>query len=150
MEEITGIDYRHAKKFFDKFCIKNLDEYLDLYVQNDTLLLTDVFENVRDTYIKVYGLDPAYFLSAPGLALQACLKKTGVKLEFLKDVDMLLMIETGIRGGIYHSMHRHARANNKYMKDYDKNEESSHITYVDANNLYEWAMLQKIPVDGFE
>ena len=113
-------------------------------------LLTDVFENFRDTCIKVYGLDPAYFLLAPGLAWQACLKKTGVKLELLKDVDMLLMIETGIRGGINHSMHRHGRANNKYMKDYDKNKESSYITFVDANNLYEWAMLQKLPVDGFE
>ena len=93
MEEITGIDYRHSKKVFDKFCIKNLGEYHDLYVQSDTLLLADVFENFRDVCIKVFGLNPAYFLSAPRLTWQACSKKTGVKLELLKDIDMLLMIE---------------------------------------------------------
>ena len=92
MEEISGIDYRHAEKLFNKFNIKNLGEYHDLYVQSDTLLLADVFENFRNMSIKVYGLDPTYFLSAPGLAWQACLKKTGVKLELITDVDMLLMI----------------------------------------------------------
>ena len=81
MEEISGIDYRHAKKVFDKFNIKNLGEYHDLYVQSDTLLLADIFENFRDMCINVYDLDPACFLSAPGLAWQVCLKKTGVKLE---------------------------------------------------------------------
>ena len=150
MDEISDIDYRHAEKVFDKFCIKNLREYHDLYVHSDTLLLADVFENFRDTCIKVYGLDPAYFLSAPGLAWQACLRKTGVKLELLKDVDMLLMIEKGIRGGICHSIHRHAKANNKYMKDYDENKESSYIMYMDYNNLYGKAMSQKLTVDGFE
>ena len=100
--------------------------------------------------IKVYGLDPSYFLSAPGLAWQACLKKAGVKLELLKDMDMLLMIERVIRGGICHSVHRHAKANNKYMKDYDENKESSYIIYGDYKNLYGWGMSQKLPVDGFE
>ena len=92
MEEISGIDYRHAEKVFNKFNIKKLGEYHDLYVQSDTLLLADVFENFRNMFIKVYGLDPAHFLSAPGLAWQACLKKTGEKLELMTDVDMLLMI----------------------------------------------------------
>ena len=100
--------------------------------------------------IDVYGLDPVYFVSAPGLAWQACLKKTGVKLELITDVDMLLMIEKGIRGGICHSVYRHAKANNKYMKIYDKNNESSYIIYMDANNLYGYAMSKKLPVDGFE
>ena len=117
MDEITGINYRHAKKIFDKFQIKNLGEYHDLYVQqSDTLLLADVFESFKDMCIKVYGLDPAYFLSAPGLAWQACLKKTGVKLELLKDMDMLLMVEKGMRGRICHSIHRRVKANNKYMR----------------------------------
>ena len=97
MEEISGIDYRHAEKVFNKFNFKNLGEYHDLYVQSDTLLLPDVVENFRNMCIKVYGLDPVYFLSGPGLAWQACLKKTGVKLELVTDVDMLLMIEKGIR-----------------------------------------------------
>ena len=112
MEGISGIDYRHAEKVFNKFNIKNLGEYHDLYVQSDTLLLADVFESFRNMCIEIYGLDPAYFLSAPGLAWQACLKKTGVKLELITDVDMLLMIEKGIRGGICHSIYRHAKANN--------------------------------------
>ena len=150
MDEITDVDYRHAKKVFDKFCIKNVGEYHDLYLRSDTLLLADVFENLRDISIKVYGLDPAYFLSVPRLAWQACLKKTGVKLEILKDVDVLLMIGKGIRGGICHSVHSHAKANNKYMKYYDRNKESLYIIYVDANNLYGWEMIQKLPVDCFE
>ena len=98
----------------------------------------------------MYELDPAHFLSLPGLAWQACLKKTNIKLELLTDYDMLLMVEEGIRGGICHSIHRHANANNKYMKNYDKNEESSYIRYLDGNNLYGWAMSQKLPVNDFK
>ena len=120
--------------------IKDLGEYHDLYVQSDTLLLADVFENFRNMYIKVYGLDPVYFLLATGLAWQACLKKTGVKLELITDVDMLLMIEKEIRGGICHSVYRHAKADNKHMKISDKNNESSYIIYMDTNNLYGYAM----------
>ena len=135
---------------FKKFKLKNLGEYHDLYVQSDTLLLADVFENFRNMCIKVYELDPAHFLSLPGLARQTCLKKANVKLELLTHYDMLLMVEEGIRGRICHSIHRYAKANNKYMKDYDKNKESSYIQYLDANNLYGWAMSQKLPVNGFK
>ena len=119
-------------------------------MQSDTLLLADVFENFRNVCIKVYELDPAHFLSLPGLAWQACLKKTNVKLELLTDNDMLLMVEEGIRGGIYHSIHRYAKANNKYMKKCNKNEESSYIQYLDANNLNGWAISQKLPVNDFK
>ena len=150
MEEISGIDYRHAEKVFHKFKIKNLREYHDLYVQSDTLLLTDVFDNFRNMCIKFYGVDPVYFLSAPGLTWQACLKKTSVKLELITDVYILLMIEKGIRGGICHSVYRHAKANNKYMKIYNENYESSYITYMDANDLYGYAISKKLPADGFE
>ena len=87
-------------------------------------------------------------MSAPGLAWQACLKKTGVKLELLTDIDMLLMIEKGIRGGICQSIHSYAKANNKYMKNYNK-DISSYLLYVDANNLHGWAMSQKLSVNGF-
>ena len=135
---------------FKRFKLKNLGEYHDLYVQSNTLLLADVFENFRNTCIKVHELDPAHLLSLPGLAWQACLKKTNIKLELLTDYDMSLMVEEGIRGGICHSIHRHARANNKYMKNYVKNKESSYIQYLDGNNLYGWAMPQKLPVNSFK
>ena len=150
MKNIDDIDYRHGNNVFKRFKLKNLGEYHDLYVQSDTLLLADVFENFRNTCLKVYELDPAHFLSLPGLAWQACFKKTNIKLELLTDYDMLLMVEEGIRGGICHSIHRQARANNKYMKNYDKNEESLYIQYLDAKNLYGWGMSQKLPVNGFK
>ena len=121
-----------------------------MHVQCDTLLLADVFENFRDKCIEIYGLDPAHFLSAPGLAWQACLKKTKVKLELLTDIDMLLMVEKGIRGGICQAIHRHAKANNKHMKNYGKDTESSYLIYLDAKNLSGWEMSQKLPVNGFK
>ena len=153
MEVITSVDYRHAKRVYKEFKLKNLSGSHDLYVQRDTLLLADVFENFRNKCIEIYELDPAHFMSAPGLAWHACLKKTGVKLELLTDIDMLLMVEKGIRGGICQAIHRYAKANNKYMKNYDKNIESSYLMSLicmDANNLYGWAMSQKLPVNGFE
>ena len=101
MEGITSVDYRHAKRVYKGFKLKNLGNYHDLYVQSDTLLLADVFENFRNKCIEIYELDPAHFLSAPGLAWQACLKKTGVKLELLTGIDMLQMVEKGIRGRIF-------------------------------------------------
>ena len=100
--------------------------------------------------IKIYELDPAHFLSAPELAWQACLKKTVVKLELVTDVDMLLMVEKGIRGGICHAIYRYAKANNKYMKNYNKDKEESFLQYSDDNNLYGWAMSQKLSVNGFK
>ena len=150
MESISETDYRHAN-VFKTFKLNNLGDYHDLYVQSDTLLLADVFENFRKACIKTYELDPAYFISLPGLAWQACLKKkTGVELELLTDYDMLLMIEEGIRGGICNAVHRYAKTNNKYMKNYDKSKESSYIQYLDANNLYGAAMSEKLPINGFK
>ena len=93
-----------------------MSDYHDLYVQTDTLLL----EKFREECIEIYGLDTSYFYSAPGLAWQACLKKTEVKLELLTDIDMLLIIEKGIRGVMCQLTHRYAKANNIYMKKYDK------------------------------
>ena len=95
-------------------------------------------------FLEIYKLDSIYFVSASGLAWQACLKKTKVKLELLTDYDMILMIEQGIRGGICQATHRYAKANNKYMKNYDKNIESSYIEYLDVNNLYGSTMSQKL------
>ena len=150
MENISETDYRHANNVFKTFKLNNLSDYHDLYVQSDTLLLADVFENFRKACIKTYELDPAHFTSLPGLAWQACFKKTGVELELLIDYDMLLKIEEGIRGGICHAVHRCAKANNKYMKNYDKSKESSYIQYLDANNLYGTAMSEKLPINGFK
>ena len=136
MEDITGADYAHRKRGCKDFEIKNLGEYHDLYVQSDTLLIADVFQNFRNMCLEVYEFDPAKFLSAPGLAWQAGLKNTKVKLDLLTDLDMLIMVEKGIGERICHSVYRYTKANNKYMKDYDKNKELSYIQYWDVNNLY--------------
>ena len=122
-------------------------------------MLADVFENFRDKCIEIYGLDPAHFLSAPGLAWQACFKKTKVKLELSTDnyaiddnyaTDMLLMVEKGIRGEFCQVIHRHAKANNKYMNYYNEDTISSCLMYLDANNLYGLAMSQKLTINGFK
>lgn len=129
--------------------MQSLGDYHDLYVKADVLALADVFENFRDICLNYYGLDAAHFYTSPGLAWQAALKMTRVKLELLTDIDMHLFIEKGLRGGISMISHRHAKANNKYIPDYDKNKPNSHVMYLDANNLYGWAMSQALPVKGF-
>ena len=144
LENISEVDYMHANNVFKTFELNNLGDYHDLYVRSDTLLLADVFENFRKACIKNNELDPAHFVSLPGLAWQACLKKTNVELELLTDYDMLLMIKEGIRGGICHAIQHYAKANNKYIKDYDKKKKSSYIQYLDANNLYGKAMAEKL------
>ena len=100
--------------------------------------------------LEIYELDLAKFLLAPGLAWQAALKKTKVKVDLLTDIDILLIVEKVIRGGICHSIHRCSKANKKYMKDYDKNKESSYFQYWDINDLYGLAMSQKLLVNNFE
>ena len=150
MEDISDTDYKHANNVFKKFDLNNLGDYHDLYARSDTLLLADVFENFRIACLSNYELDPANFVSLPGLAWQACLKKTNIELELITDYDMLLMIEDGIRGGICHAIKRYAKANNKYMNDYNKNKESPYIQYLDANNLYGMAMSEKLPIKGFK
>ena len=90
-------------------------------------MLADVFENFRNRCFEIYELDPTKVLSAPELTWQAAFKKAKAKLDFLIDIDLLLMVKKGIRGGICHSIYRYAKANNKYMKCYDKNKESSYL-----------------------
>ena len=116
MAGIRSVDYRHATRVYQEFKINNIGDYHDLYVQNDTLLLPDVFKNFKNKCIEIYEFDPAHFLSASRLAWQACLKTAEVKLELLTDIDMLLMIEQGTRGGLCHPIHRHAKANNNIWK----------------------------------
>ena len=117
MEDITDADYMHAKGLCKDFEIKHLGEYHDFYLKNDTLHLANVFENFRKMQLNTYHLDPGKFASAPELAWQAALKRTRVKLELLTDIDMLLMVEKEIRGGIRYTIHCYAKANDKYMKD---------------------------------
>ena len=149
-QEILDEDYQHAIKVWNTFNCQTLQDYHDLYLKTDVLLLADVFENFRKTCLKHYKLDPCHYYTAPGLAWGACLKKTKQELQLLKDYDMLMMFEKGIRGGISHISKRYACANNKYMKDFDESKPSTFIQYLDANNLYGWAMTQKLPTHGFK
>ena len=148
---ITEKDYEHAGNVWISFKMKTFKEYHELYNITDVLLLADVFENFRDLCLKIYGLDPVYYFTAPQLAWDACLKMTRVKLELLSDEDMLLMFEEGIRGGISIISNRYGEANNKYMrKGFNKNKPSKYLMYLDANNLYGCAMSEKLPTHGFK
>ena len=148
---ITEKDYKHAGDVWNSFKMKTFKEYHELYNITDVLLLADVFENFRDLCLKIYGLDPVYYFTAPGLAWDACLKVTGVYLELLSDPNMLLMFEKGIRGGISIISNRYGEANNKYMrKGFNKNKPSKYLMYLDANNLYGCAMSEKLPTHGFK
>ena len=151
MSGVSESDYQHAQRVWTEFNIKNLEEYHDLYLKTDVVLLENVFETFRETSLAHYGLDPAHFFTLPGLVWKACLKKINIRLALLSDPDMLSMFERGIRGGITQAVHRYASANNKYMESkYDPNQESTYIQYLDANNLYGWAMSQPLPTCGFK
>ena len=133
---ITDEDHQHAQTVWKEFNIESTKDYHNLYNLSDVLLLLDVFENFRNICVNHYGLDPAWYFSVPGLAK--------VQLELLSDADMLLMIESGIRGGITTISHHHAKANNEYMgANFDPAKESKFILYLDANNLYGWTMSKK-------
>ena len=148
---ISDKDYHHAKKVWKTFEMKTLKDYHNLYNQVDVLLLADVFENFRDICIKNYKLDPAHYYTAPGLAWNAALKITKVELELLTDIDMLLMVEKGIRGGVSMISNCYGKSNNKYMGDmFVANGPSKYIAYLDANNLYGWAMSKPLPTCGFK
>jgi len=127
-----------------------MGEYHDLYLTSDILLLADVFENFRDLCMKNYGLDPAWYYTSPGLSWDAGHKKTGVKLELLTDPDKLLFFEKGIRGGVSMISTRYGKANNPYMTKYKPRKKTKYITYLDANNLYGWAMSKPLPTHGFK
>jgi hypothetical protein len=124
--------------------------YHDLYLKSDVLLLADVFENFRNVCLKAYNVDPCHFYTRPGLAWQACLKMIEVELELLTDPDMYLFIEEGLRGGISMISNRFSKANNPYVPDYDPDQDSSYVMYLDANNLYGWVMSQSLPTGEFD
>ena len=148
---ITEKNYKHAWNVWNTFKMKTFKDYHKLYNETDVLLLADVFENFRNLCLKIYGLDPVYYYTAPGLAWDACLKMTNINLELLSDPNMLLMFEKGIRGGISMISNRYGEANNKYMGNrFNKNKLSKYLMYLDANNLYGCAMSEKLPIHSFK
>jgi hypothetical protein len=145
---ISDNDYKHAQSVYDKLGCKSFRDYRLAYLKTDVLLLADVFESFRNTCFEHYGLDPANYISAASLSWDAMMLKTGVKLELISDLKVLDIIERSKRGGLcFVGSKRHVVANNKYMDTYDADKESNYLMYLDANNLYGWAMVQSLPHD---
>ena len=149
-ESISDEDNSHAQKVFREFNLSSLGDYHDLYCKTDVLLLTDVFESFRKVCLNQYELDPCHFYTSPGLSWASLLKMTGVELELLTDIDMILMIEHGTRGGLSQISNRYQKANNPYLHDYDPSDTTSYLMYLDANNLYGWTIVQPLPVSDFK
>ena len=149
-EKIKDVDYEHAQKVWNEFNCKTIGDYHDLYLKTDVVLLADVFQTFRKTYMDSYKLDPLHYYTAPGLSWDALLKHTNIDLELLTDMDMHLFIEKGMRGGISMVSKRHAKANNPHTADYNPEKENNYIMYYDANNLYGWAMSQSLPYSDFK
>ncbi|GFS76715.1 uncharacterized protein NPIL_654761 [Nephila pilipes] len=149
-EDITDDDYQHANHVWNAFNIKSLGDYSDLYVKTDVLLLSDIFENFRSVCMKAYNLDPVWYYTAPGLSWDSMLKLTNVKIELLMDYDMYLFVEKGIRGGISQCSNRYAMANNKFLPNFEPSKPQNFLLYLDANNLYGWAMSQPLPLNNFK
>ena len=149
-EHITDEDYQHAQNVWNTFNLKTMGDYHDLYLKSDVLLLADVFEHFRKTCTQYYKLDPCHYFTSPGLSWDAMLKMTDIKLELMTDIDVFQFIEKGMRGGVSYIANRHGKANNKYMKEYDEKAPSKYIMYLDANNLYGWAMSQYLQTGGFK
>ncbi|XP_031355178.1 uncharacterized protein LOC116179519 [Photinus pyralis] len=149
---ISDQEYSHARNVWRKFETQNLGQYSDLYLMSDVLILADVFTNFREKCITTHKLDPAFFFTAPGYTWQCMLNYTKVKLELLTDVDMMLFVEKGIRGGITQCCTKYSKANNKYLngKNYDPTKPPTHIMYMDMVNLYGWAQSQCLPLNNFK
>ena len=147
LEGITTEEYNHAENVYKHFKCKSFYDYHMLYLKTDVLLLADVFENFRNMCLEFYNLDPANYLTSASLAWDCMLLKTKVNLELITDVEILDFFERSKRGGLtFVGSKRYSKANNKEMGClYDPNQESSYITYLDANSLYPSAMVQPLP-----
>lgn len=150
LSKISDADWEHVQTVIETFGFKTFREYHDLYLQIDVLGLQDVFEYHRELSYNTYGLDPAHFIGLPSFTWTAGLKHTGVELEQLTDMDMYMFCERWKKGGVSVISHKHAKANNPYLPDYDEEKENSYIMQLDCNNLYGWAMCQMLPISGFQ
>ncbi|XP_071650745.1 uncharacterized protein [Temnothorax longispinosus] len=149
-ETASESDYEHATRVWRRFRVRNLGEYSDLYLKTNVLFLADIFENFWDACSASYGLDPAHYYTLPGYTWDAMLRYTGVRFELLTDIDMVLFVERGIRGGLSQCSLRYARSNNRHVPTYDSSQPTTYLMYYDVNNLYGWAMSKSLPYANFQ
>ena len=142
--------HEHALKVWDRSEMKTVKDHHDLYLECDVLLLADVFQKIRNSSLKNYGLSLSHYLSAPALSWDGMLNMTKVELELISDADSYLFFEKGMKGGVTCISKRYSEANNKYLKSYDPKQESKHIIYLDANNLYCYAISKYFPMGVFK
>jgi len=149
-ENVTAEEYIRAEEVWSVFEMKTMHDYHDLYLKTDVLLLADVFETFRNVSFQKYGLDCMHYITLSSFSWLAMLKFTGVKLELFTEPEQLLFVERGVRGGVASIANRYSKANNKEMVQHDPVEESKYILYLDANNLYGWAMSRPLPLREFK
>ena len=148
-QHVTNGEYDYARKVWKTFNIKTMGWYHGLYLKSDVFLLADVFESFRKTCLQYYILDPCHYFTSPGLSWDAMLKMTNIQLELITNVDMFQFIEKGMRGGVSYIANQYGKANNKYMEEYNEETPSKYVMYLDANNLYGWAVSQYLPTGNF-
>ena len=150
VKNISDKEYEHVLEVWNKFEMKTTKDYHDLYLKFDFFWFADVFEKFKNNSLKNYGLCPSHYLSAPALSWDAKLNMKKVELELISDPDMYIFFEKGMRGRVSYTSNRYYKTNNKYLKCYDPKKESKHILYLDANNLYGYAMYKFLPTSGFK
>ena len=148
-EGISNSEYAHAQNVWDTFKCKTFKDYHNLYLKADVLLLADAWENFRESIYEMFGIDCVYSYTTPGLGWEAYLKKSGVELELLTDVDKVMFYEKSIRGGVSLITKRFAGISLEELKK-PPLERNEALLYLDATNLYGWAMIQHLPYGGFE